>query len=231
MRGNKWSYAKRQLLTLFFITTDIWLPFKVSESVSIQCSNTKWIELNTVGTVHFYSARIYILKVTANIFIMLKILFFLNNCYPFELFVRQTITLCKYIKQHNNNNYSVHLYSAFLGTQSTLHRMGGISSTTTNVQYPPGWCDGSHIAPERPPHTILLVERRQSNEANQCMGMISVWGWLGGHDGQRLMGEFGQDAEVTPLLFYEGHPGIFIDHRESGPRFNVSSERRCFLTE
>ncbi len=30
----------------------------------------------------------------------------------------------------------------------------GISSTTTNVQHPPGWCDGSHIAPERPPHTI-----------------------------------------------------------------------------
>ncbi len=24
--------------------------------------------------------------------------------------------------------------------------------------------------------------------------------------------------------------GIFNDHRESGPRFNVSSEGRCFLT-
>ncbi len=31
---------------------------------------------------------------------------------------------------------------------------------------------------------------------------------------------------VTPLLFIEGHPGIFNDHRESGPRFNVSSEGR-----
>ncbi len=31
------------------------------------------------------------------------------------------------------------------------------------------------------------------------------------------MGEFGQDAGVTPLLFFEGHPGIFKDHRESGP--------------
>ncbi len=38
------------------------------------------------------------------------------------------------------------------------------------------------------------------------------------------MGKFGQDAGVTPLLFFEGHPGIFNDHRESGPRFNVSSE-------
>ncbi len=38
------------------------------------------------------------------------------------------------------------------------------------------------------------------------------------------MGKFGQDAGVTPLLFFEGHPEIFNDHRESGPQFNVSSE-------
>ncbi len=65
---------------------------------------------------------------------------------------------------------------------------------------------------------------------DRVMKPISVWGWLGGHDGQRPMGKFGQDAGVTPLLFFEGHPGIFNDHRESGPRFNVSSERRCLLT-
>ncbi len=59
------------------------------------------------------------------------------------------------------------------------------------------------------------------------MQPISVWGRLGDHDdGKRSMGEFGQDARVTPLLFFEGHPGIFNDHRESGPRFNVSSEGR-----
>ncbi len=34
----------------------------------------------------------------------------------------------------------------------------------------------------------------------------------------------------TPTLYAECH-GIFNDHRESGPRFNVSSERRCFLQE
>ncbi len=54
-------------------------------------------------------------------------------------------------------------------------------------------------------------------------------GLLGGHDGQRPMGKFGQDTGVTPLLFFEGHPVIFNDHRESGLRFNVSSEGRCFL--
>ncbi len=74
--------------------------------------------------------------------------------------------------------------------------------------------------PERPPHTSLLVEKRQSDAANQ-----QIWGLLGGHDGQtpRPVGEFGQEAGVIPLLFFEGHPGIFNDHRESGPRFNVSS--------
>ncbi len=38
--------------------------------------------------------------------------------------------------------------------------------------------------------------------------------------------EFGQDNRgYTPTLYDECH-GIFNDHRESGPRFNVSSERR-----
>ncbi len=48
--------------------------------------------------------------------------------------------------------------------------------------------------PERPPHTSLLVEMRQSDAANQ-----QIWVLLG-HDGQRPMEKFGQDAEVTPLL-------------------------------
>ncbi len=61
------------------------------------------------------------------------------------------------------------------------------------------------------------------------MKSISVWGWLGGRAGQRPMGEFGQDAGVTPLLFFKGHPEIFNDYRKSGPWFNVSFEGRCFL--
>jgi len=65
----------------------------------------------------------------------------------------------------------LHIYSAFLGTQSALHRMGeGISFTTNNKV--------SHIAPKHPPHTNLLVERRQSDEANQYMGMIRRTWWL-----------------------------------------------------
>ncbi len=71
----------------------------------------------------------------------------------------------------SNNNNLLQLYS-------TLHRRGGgICSITTSVQHPPGWCGSSHIAPERPTHTSLLVERRQSDEANQCMGMIRRPWW------------------------------------------------------
>ncbi len=40
---------------------------------------------------------------------------------------------------------------------------------------------------------------------------------------------FYKPYRVTPLLFFEEHPGIFNDHREPGPRFNVSSEGRCFF--
>ncbi len=33
----------------------------------------------------------------------------------------------------------------------------------------------------------------------------------------------------NPTLYEKCH-GFFNDHGESGPRFNVSSERRCFFT-
>ncbi len=44
-----------------------------------------------------------------------------------------------------------------------------------------------------------------------------------------VRGQWGNLARMLGLLFFEGHPGIFNDNRESGPRFNVSSEGRCFL--
>ncbi len=53
---------------------------------------------------------------------------------------------------------------------------------------------------------------------DRLMKQISVWGWLGGHDGQRTIDIFSQDYT---LLFLEGHPGFFY---ESGPQFNISSK-------
>ncbi len=75
------------------------------------------------------------------------------------------------------------LFWFFLSTQSALHC------------HPPGWCDSSHSAPDRSPHTSLWWR------GDRVMKPISVWGRLGGHYGQRPMGQFGLDAEVTPLLF------------------------------
>ncbi len=59
---------------------------------------------------------------------------------------------------------------------------------------------------------------------------IKWMGLLGGHDWQGpVVGIWPGHRGYSPIL-YENCHGIFNDHRESGPRFNVSSERLCFLT-
>ncbi len=68
----------------------------------------------------------------------------------------------------------------------------------------------------------LQVVRRESHRAKQVDGdyweaMIDKGQWR----------EFGQDTGVTPLLFTMCVMGFFNDHRESGLRFNISSERWC----
>ncbi len=82
---------------------------------------------------------------------------------------------------------SLHLYSAFLGTQSALNRRG--------------------VSPQPPPvYSIHLndataaISRQNAHHTPATGGEetemkpISVWGRLGGHDGQRPMAKFGQDA-------------------------------------
>ncbi len=59
------------------------------------------------------------------------------------------------------------------------------------------------------PHPPTVQYPHPYDKANQ-----QIRGLLGDHDGQRPVGKFGQDAEVTPLLFLKD---IFNDHRESGP--------------
>ncbi len=114
---------------------------------------------------------------------------------------------------YNNNNNLLHLYSAFLDTQSALHIRG------VSPHPPPVF--SIHLDDDA---TAAILRQNAHHtpsywwRGDRVMKPISVWGWLGGHD-----------AGVTPLLFFEWHPGIFNDHRESGPRFNVSSEGRCFL--
>ncbi len=103
-------------------------------------------------------------------------------------------------------NNLLHLYSAF-------HRRGGGGGLLKHHQ-----CRASTWMMRRqpycastPPTHQLQVERRR-DEASQCMGMIRR-SWYQGY---------------TSTLFRRTC-GICNDHRESGPRFNISSERRCFL--
>ncbi len=58
----------------------------------------------------------------------------------------------------------------------------------------------------RTPTTHQLI----GGEETEWWSQSVYGGLLGGHCGQRPMGKFGQGAGVTPLLFFEGHPGIFL---------------------
>ncbi len=113
------------------------------------------------------------------------------------------------INNNNNNNNSLHLYSAFLlflSTQSALHCEGGGGSPR-----PPPVCSihlddaTAAIVCQTAHHTPAYWWR-----GDRVMKPISVWGWLGGHDGQRPIGKFGQDAEVTPLLFSKDILGFLM---------------------
>ncbi len=68
------------------------------------------------------------------------------------------------------------LYCVLLYIQSALHSCGGggLSSTTTSVQHPLGWCDGSHstTAPVRSPHTSYRWRGERVIELIKWMGII-----------------------------------------------------------
>ncbi len=118
-----------------------------------------------------------------------------------------------------NNNNSLHLYSAFLGGQSALHRRGrgDISSSPPVCSIHLDDDVTAAILRHNDHHTPAYWWREDR--------VMKSMGWLGGHDGQRPTGKFVQDTRVTHPLFFEGHPGIFNDHRP--PRFIVSSEGSC----
>ncbi len=54
------------------------------------------------------------------------------------------------------------------------------------------------------------------------MKPISVWGWLGGHDGQRPFGQIWPGCRGNTPTLFRRTSWDFNDHRESGPWFNVS---------
>ncbi len=74
------------------------------------------------------------------------------------------------------------------------------------------------------PHTSYRWRGERVIEPIKWMGIIRR-PWLTRASGENLARTSGLHRTL-----YEKCHGIFNDHRESGPRFNVSSERRIFLT-
>ncbi len=101
-------------------------------------------------------------------------------------------------------NNLLHLYSAFLGTYIALHNKGVFP-------HPPPMCSihlddaTAAILHQNAHHTPVYWWR-----GDRLMKPISVWGWLGGHDGQRTIGIFGQDAGVAPYSFWSTSWDFFM---------------------
>ncbi len=127
------------------------------------------------------------------------------------------------------NEWMMHLYSAFIvychTPKALYNHVGGVSPQ------PPPVCsihldDATAATGQRRQcahHTPATGGEEREIEPIKWMGIIRR-PWLTRASGGKLPGHQG----YTPTLYEKCH-GIFNDHRESGPRFNVSSERRCFL--
>ncbi len=123
----------------------------------------------------------------------------------------------------------IHLYSALLCIAVHPKRFtimwGGLSSTTTSVQHPLGWCNGCYrtMAQVRSPHTSYSWRGERVTEPIEWMGII-MRPWLIRASG----GKLARTPGLHPTLYEKCH-GIFNDHRESGSLFNVSSERQVLF--
>ncbi len=63
---------------------------------------------------------------------------------------------------------------------------------------------------------------------DSVMKPIGVWGWLWGHDGQRPMGKFDQDAGVSPLSFFKYILGCLMTTESAGLTNTSSSSNLVF---
>ncbi len=113
-------------------------------------------------------------------------------------------------------NYNLlHLYSAFT-------YKGVICSTTTNVQDDAT----TAILRQNVHHTPAYWWR-----GDRVRKPISVWGWLEGHDGQRPVGKFGQDAGVMlGILMTTGSQDLgLMSHPKDGTTKPVISSMGIFV--
>ncbi len=128
------------------------------------------------------------------------------------------------------NEWMMHLYSTFIvyccTPKALYNHVGGVSSTTTSVQHPLGDAMAATGQLRQSAHHTPAT----GGEERESLSQSSGWGLLGGHDWQGpVEGIWSGHRGYTPTLYEKCH-GIFNYHRESGPCFNGSSERRCFFT-
>ncbi len=126
------------------------------------------------------------------------------------------------------NEWSIYisLYCVLLYTQSALQSYGGVSP-----QPPPPVCsihlDDATVATRQrhqcAHHTPATGGEERVIEPIQWMGIIRR-PWLTRASGEKMS----RTPGLHPYSLREV-PWDFNDHRESGPRFNVSSERQKFV--
>ncbi len=133
-----------------------------------------------------------------------------NGPTPVDDIAPQIITDCGNL---NDDEWCIYIafYCVLLYPQSTLQSRGGgggLSSTTTSVQHPLGWCDGCHrtTAPLRSPHTSYRWRGERVIEPIKWMGIIRRL-WMMRASGGICPGHWG----YTPTLYEKCH-GIFNDH-------------------
>ncbi len=116
------------------------------------------------------------------------------------------------------NEWSIYiaLYCVLLYTQSALQSYEGGSLLNHHQCTASTWM--MRRQPQRSPHTSYRWRGERVIEPIKWMGIIGR-PWLTRASGRNLA-----RTGYTPTLYDECH-GILNDHRESGPRFNVSSER------
>ncbi len=108
-------------------------------------------------------------------------------------------------------------------TQSALQSYGGgLSSTTTSVQHPLGWCDGCHrtTAPVRSPHTSYRWRGERVIEPIKCM--------LSPHTSYRWRGE--RDIEPIKCMLSPHTSYRWRGERDIEPIKGMGIIRRPWLT-
>ncbi len=111
----------------------------------------------------------------SGVLLLVRINIDLNKCNRLDIIIFMTALIAEKSRRHIY--IIIIICCTFLSTQSALHRGGNplnhhqCAASTWMIRRQP------YCARMPTTHTSLLVERRQSDDANQCMGMIRRPWW------------------------------------------------------